>query len=130
MLQYKMALFIPNAGIHEPHDRLAPGWADRMQFDRLKRREFIMLLGGAAASWPFVAREHQKQLFAMSAWTAAFVQRLRELLDRGTHHQDRISPGRRPRLPTLGTQPCRFFGATYALAPDIRFPRLHAFHLK
>ena len=56
----------------------------------MKRRDFIVLIGGAAMAWPLATRAQQMRLptigllggataSSQAKWTAAFVERLREL---------------------------------------------------
>jgi putative tryptophan/tyrosine transport system substrate-binding protein len=86
-----------------------------MQFDQLKRREFIRLIGGAAAAWPLAARGQQTakvpqigylagNLATMSHLTAAFLRGLRELGYEEGHNIDiqyRDAEGNYDRLPAL-----------------------------
>lgn len=83
----------------------------------MKRREFIFALGSAAAAWPLAAGAQQTapligflgpaSASAMSAWTAAFVQRLRELgwvEDRTIRIEYRWGDGRADRLPEIAAE--------------------------
>ena len=82
----------------------------------MRRREFITLLGGVAATLPLAVRAQQPERLptigflgplsssAMSLWTAAFVQRLRELgwiEGRTVEIEYRWGEGRSERFPEI-----------------------------
>jgi putative ABC transport system substrate-binding protein len=89
-----------------------------MQFDQLKRRDFITLLGGAAA-WPFAARGQQPAKLPVigllgsntaatqNKWTAAFVQRLSErgwVEGRDVNIEYRWAEGRKERYAEIAAE--------------------------
>jgi putative ABC transport system substrate-binding protein len=101
----------------------------------MRRREFITLLGGAAAAWPLVARAQQRTpvigfLGALSAsassiWVAAFLRRLAELgwiEGRNITIEYRWAEGRNDRLAEFAAEFVRLkvdVIATHATAPSL-----------
>jgi putative ABC transport system substrate-binding protein len=90
-----------------------------VQFDQLKRRDFITLLGGAAAAWPLAARAQQSKNIPRLCFLTfdpgtlqstrfdAFFQGLRDLgyVDRQTITIDYLSAdGRGEQFPALATE--------------------------
>jgi putative ABC transport system substrate-binding protein len=91
-----------------------------MQFDQLKRREFMSLLGGAAAAWPLAARAQQEKIwrigyltpgFLDSRTSAALLDTLRQQLSSLGYTEgknliidQRAAEGRNDRLPALANE--------------------------
>jgi putative ABC transport system substrate-binding protein len=89
-----------------------------MQFDRLKRREFITLLGGATAAWPIAAQAQQTAIpvigFLNPASSDGYTERLRAfrqgLKDTGNVERENVTieyywgENQVDRLPTLAAE--------------------------
>ena len=103
-----------------------------MQFDQLKRREFITLLSGAAAAWPLAAGAQRSGKIAQigmlttanprsSPFVQAFEQRLRELgyiEGRNIAMEFRNAEGDVDRLPNLAAELVRLDVEVIVTATD------------
>src|SRR5262249_14800780 len=90
--------------------------APRRRGDRMKRREFLTLLGGATAAWPLAARAQERPLIAWLSGGArgasvgfidAFLQGMRELgyvESRNFDVVSRYADGYAERLPALAEE--------------------------
>jgi putative tryptophan/tyrosine transport system substrate-binding protein len=105
--------------MNAPKSRVDNPKKRRVHFDHLKRREFITLLGGAAAAWPLAGRAQQPGKLPTigflgistpsldSQWVAPFVQRLRKLSwieGRTVAIEYRWAEGKYDRLPTFAAE--------------------------
>jgi len=83
-----------------------------MQFDQLKRRELITLLGGATLAWPLAARAQQVPVVGIlqsqtQASEAAIERGLQDasfVVGRNVTIEHRFADGRNDRLPALAAE--------------------------
>jgi hypothetical protein len=110
-----------------------PWLGQQMRFDRLKRRAFLTLLGGAAVAWPLVARAQQtKRIFKVGHLEsglpssspyllAAFQQGLGKLgyiEGENLFIERRYAEGLEERLPQLAAELVRFgVDVIFAIGP-------------
>src|SRR5262249_45840807 len=110
---------MPQCGGLLPYRDVLSFRSEAREAPAVKRREFIMLLGGAAAAWPLPARAQQAgklptlgflgtpSLPIMGPWTAAFGGRLRELgwiEDRAITSEYRWAEGRSDRFAEIAAE--------------------------